>query len=143
MKLGYGFLFSLRVVQLVVTSSVTCWRSRVWSTRTTERETSTSFTSWWRAERKISSAGLVWRGTANTTITWCRSVQKALFVNLVQQKSSKMYFIFCLLQGDCAKVSSINDKSDWKMVRKALSVIEFNESDIEVRYTLKRDKPFI
>uniref|UniRef100_A0A671XSF3 Unconventional myosin-Ih-like n=2 Tax=Sparus aurata TaxID=8175 RepID=A0A671XSF3_SPAAU len=36
-----------------------------------------------------------------------------------------------LVQGDCAKVSSINDKSDWKMVRKALSVIEFSESDIE------------
>lgn len=41
----------------------------------------------------------------------------------------------CLLQGDCAKVSSINDKSDWKMVRKALSVIEFSESDIEVSET--------
>uniref|UniRef100_A0A672GHL0 Unconventional myosin-Ih-like n=1 Tax=Salarias fasciatus TaxID=181472 RepID=A0A672GHL0_SALFA len=36
-----------------------------------------------------------------------------------------------LVQGDCAKVSSINDKSDWKTVRKALSVIEFSESDIE------------
>ncbi|TNM91950.1 hypothetical protein fugu_018962 [Takifugu bimaculatus] len=36
-----------------------------------------------------------------------------------------------LVQGDCAKVSSINDKSDWKIVRKALSVIEFSESDIE------------
>lgn len=30
-------------------------------------------------------------------------------------------------------MSSINDKSDWKTVRKALSVIEFSESDIEVR----------
>uniref|UniRef100_H3CUJ6 Myosin IHb n=1 Tax=Tetraodon nigroviridis TaxID=99883 RepID=H3CUJ6_TETNG len=36
-----------------------------------------------------------------------------------------------LVQGDCAKVSSINDKSDWKTVRKALSVIEFSEADIE------------
>ncbi|XP_035464320.2 unconventional myosin-Ih isoform X1 [Scophthalmus maximus] len=36
-----------------------------------------------------------------------------------------------LVQGDCAKVSSINDKSDWRTVRKALSVIEFTESDIE------------
>uniref|UniRef100_A0A3B4V6M8 Unconventional myosin-Ih-like n=1 Tax=Seriola dumerili TaxID=41447 RepID=A0A3B4V6M8_SERDU len=36
-----------------------------------------------------------------------------------------------LVQGDCAKVSSINDKSDWRTVRKALSVIEFSESDIE------------
>ncbi|TNN73752.1 Unconventional myosin-Ih [Liparis tanakae] len=36
-----------------------------------------------------------------------------------------------LVQGDCAKVSSINDKSDWKMVQRALSVIKFSESDIE------------
>uniref|UniRef100_A0A669CUJ6 Unconventional myosin-Ih n=1 Tax=Oreochromis niloticus TaxID=8128 RepID=A0A669CUJ6_ORENI len=36
-----------------------------------------------------------------------------------------------LVQGKCAKVSSINDKSDWKTVRKALSVIDLSESDIE------------
>uniref|UniRef100_A0A3B3YEK4 Myosin IHb n=1 Tax=Poecilia mexicana TaxID=48701 RepID=A0A3B3YEK4_9TELE len=36
-----------------------------------------------------------------------------------------------LVQGDCAKVSSINDKSDWKTVRKAMSVIDFGESDTE------------
>lgn len=30
-------------------------------------------------------------------------------------------------------MSSINDKSDWKTVRKALSVTEFSESDTEVR----------
>ncbi|KAM3874507.1 unconventional myosin-Ih-like [Diretmus argenteus] len=36
-----------------------------------------------------------------------------------------------LVQGGCAKVSSISDKSDWKTVRKAFSVIEFSESDIE------------
>ncbi|KAM4532820.1 unconventional myosin-Ih isoform 2-T2 [Fundulus diaphanus] len=36
-----------------------------------------------------------------------------------------------LVQGDCAKVSSINDKSDWRTVRKALSVIDFSESDTE------------
>uniref|UniRef100_A0A3P9PA17 Unconventional myosin-Ih-like n=1 Tax=Poecilia reticulata TaxID=8081 RepID=A0A3P9PA17_POERE len=36
-----------------------------------------------------------------------------------------------LVQGDCAKVSSINDKSDWKTVQKALSVIDFSESDTE------------
>ncbi|XP_058473357.1 unconventional myosin-Ih isoform X2 [Solea solea] len=36
-----------------------------------------------------------------------------------------------LVQGECAKVSAINDKSDWRTVRKALSVIEFSESDIE------------
>ncbi|XP_004074969.2 unconventional myosin-Ih isoform X1 [Oryzias latipes] len=36
-----------------------------------------------------------------------------------------------LVQGGCAKVSSINDKSDWKTVRKALSIIEFSESETE------------
>lgn len=30
-------------------------------------------------------------------------------------------------------MSSINDKSDWKTVRKALSVIDFSQKDIEVR----------
>ncbi|KAM8828044.1 unconventional myosin-Ih [Spinachia spinachia] len=36
-----------------------------------------------------------------------------------------------LVQGDCAKVSSIQDESDWSTVRRALSVINFSESDIE------------
>ncbi|XP_036382610.1 unconventional myosin-Ih [Megalops cyprinoides] len=36
-----------------------------------------------------------------------------------------------LVQGECANVSSINDKNDWKTMQKALSVIEFSESDIE------------
>ena len=36
-------------------------------------------------------------------------------------------------QGQCAKVSSINDKSDWKVVRKALTVIDFTEDEVEVR----------
>ncbi|XP_013859201.1 unconventional myosin-Ih [Austrofundulus limnaeus] len=36
-----------------------------------------------------------------------------------------------LVQGDCAKVSSINDKRDWKTVRKALSVIDFSEGETE------------
>uniref|UniRef100_A0A672LQN6 Unconventional myosin-Ih-like n=1 Tax=Sinocyclocheilus grahami TaxID=75366 RepID=A0A672LQN6_SINGR len=36
-----------------------------------------------------------------------------------------------LIQGECAKVSSINDKSDWKTVQKALIIIEFSEKDIE------------
>ncbi|KAJ8286074.1 hypothetical protein GJAV_G00034260 [Gymnothorax javanicus] len=36
-----------------------------------------------------------------------------------------------LVQGECAKVSSINDKNDWKTMRKALSVIDFTESDIQ------------
>lgn len=40
------------------------------------------------------------------------------------------------LQGQCAKVSSINDKSDWRVVRKALSVIDFTEDEVEVRTLL-------
>uniref|UniRef100_A0A3B4B345 Uncharacterized protein n=1 Tax=Periophthalmus magnuspinnatus TaxID=409849 RepID=A0A3B4B345_9GOBI len=36
-----------------------------------------------------------------------------------------------LMQGNCPKVSSINDKSEWRTVRDALSVIEFSEDDIE------------
>ncbi|XP_043910277.1 unconventional myosin-Ic isoform X1 [Protopterus annectens] len=36
-----------------------------------------------------------------------------------------------LIKGQCAKVSSINDKNDWKMVRKALSVIDFSDNEVE------------
>lgn len=36
-----------------------------------------------------------------------------------------------LVKGQCAKVSSINDRSDWKVVRKALSVIDFTEDEVE------------
>nr|XP_033777294.1 unconventional myosin-Ic isoform X2 [Geotrypetes seraphini] len=36
-----------------------------------------------------------------------------------------------LIKGQCAKVSSINDKNDWKVVRKGLSVISFNDDDVE------------
>ncbi|XP_076867394.1 unconventional myosin-Ih [Brachyhypopomus gauderio] len=46
----------------------------------------------------------------------------------LEQSSQKYAY---LVQGACAKVSSINDKSDWKTVRKALSVIDFSEKDIE------------
>uniref|UniRef100_A0A8B9R6C0 Myosin IC n=1 Tax=Astyanax mexicanus TaxID=7994 RepID=A0A8B9R6C0_ASTMX len=35
------------------------------------------------------------------------------------------------LQGNCPKVSSINDRSDWKAVRKALTVIGFSEDEVE------------
>uniref|UniRef100_A0AAQ5YZH6 Myosin motor domain-containing protein n=1 Tax=Amphiprion ocellaris TaxID=80972 RepID=A0AAQ5YZH6_AMPOC len=34
-----------------------------------------------------------------------------------------------LVKGNCPKVSSINDRSDWKVVRKALTVIGFNEDE--------------
>ncbi|XP_036419693.1 myosin Ic, paralog b isoform X1 [Colossoma macropomum] len=36
-----------------------------------------------------------------------------------------------LVKGNCPKVSSINDRSDWKVVRKALSVIGFSDDDVE------------
>uniref|UniRef100_A0A480N6C4 Unconventional myosin-Ic n=1 Tax=Sus scrofa TaxID=9823 RepID=A0A480N6C4_PIG len=36
-----------------------------------------------------------------------------------------------LVKGQCAKVSSINDKNDWKVVRKALTVIDFTEDEVE------------
>ncbi|KAM4809159.1 unconventional myosin-Ih [Rhinophrynus dorsalis] len=36
-----------------------------------------------------------------------------------------------LIQGECAKVSSICDKSNWKLVRRAFTIIEFSEADIE------------
>ncbi|MBN3312134.1 MYO1C protein, partial [Atractosteus spatula] len=36
-----------------------------------------------------------------------------------------------LVKGNCPKVSSINDKNDWKLVRKALSVIGFGEDEVE------------
>lgn len=51
------------------------------------------------------------------------------------------YPALLLLQGQCAKVSSINDKSDWKVVRKALMVINFTEDEVEVR-PLLRTLPF-
>uniref|UniRef100_A0A8K9Y5J2 Myosin Ic, paralog b n=1 Tax=Oncorhynchus mykiss TaxID=8022 RepID=A0A8K9Y5J2_ONCMY len=41
-----------------------------------------------------------------------------------------------LVKGNCPKVSSINDRSDWKVVRKALSVIGFSEDEVEVRTCL-------
>ncbi|XP_024113501.1 unconventional myosin-Ic isoform X2 [Oryzias melastigma] len=46
----------------------------------------------------------------------------------LERNCTKYHF---LVQGGCAKVSSINDKSDWKTVRKALSIIEFSESETE------------
>ncbi|XP_018606075.1 unconventional myosin-Ic-like isoform X1 [Scleropages formosus] len=36
-----------------------------------------------------------------------------------------------LVKGNCPKVSSINDRNDWKAVRKALSVIGFNDDEVE------------
>ncbi|XP_060800201.1 myosin Ic, paralog b isoform X2 [Neoarius graeffei] len=36
-----------------------------------------------------------------------------------------------LVKGNCPKVSSINDRNDWKVVRKALSVIGFSDDEVE------------
>ncbi|XP_056330359.1 myosin Ic, paralog b isoform X2 [Danio aesculapii] len=36
-----------------------------------------------------------------------------------------------LVKGNCPKVSSINDRNDWKTVRKALSVIGFTDDEVE------------
>ncbi|XP_053325125.1 unconventional myosin-Ih [Spea bombifrons] len=36
-----------------------------------------------------------------------------------------------LIQGECAKVSTISDKANWKLVRRAFTIIEFTEADIE------------
>ncbi|XP_049917844.1 unconventional myosin-Ic-like [Epinephelus moara] len=36
-----------------------------------------------------------------------------------------------LVKGNCPKVSSINDRSDWKTVKKALTVIGFSEEEVE------------
>uniref|UniRef100_H3DQM7 Myosin motor domain-containing protein n=1 Tax=Tetraodon nigroviridis TaxID=99883 RepID=H3DQM7_TETNG len=36
-----------------------------------------------------------------------------------------------LVKGNCPKVSSINDRNDWKVVRRALTVIGFNEDEVE------------
>ncbi|KAF5900598.1 unconventional myosin-Ic isoform X2, partial [Clarias magur] len=36
-----------------------------------------------------------------------------------------------LVKGNCPKVSSINDRSDWKVVRKALTVIGFSDDEVE------------
>ncbi|XP_072557587.1 unconventional myosin-Ic isoform X1 [Paramormyrops kingsleyae] len=36
-----------------------------------------------------------------------------------------------LVKGNCSKVSSINDRSEWKVVSKALTVIGFSEEEVE------------
>uniref|UniRef100_A0A8B9KV59 Myosin IHb n=1 Tax=Astyanax mexicanus TaxID=7994 RepID=A0A8B9KV59_ASTMX len=46
------------------------------------------------------------------------------------ERNSENYMY--LVEGECVQVGSINDQSDWKTVRKALTVIDFSERDIEV-----------
>uniref|UniRef100_A0A8B9GVK7 Myosin IHa n=1 Tax=Astyanax mexicanus TaxID=7994 RepID=A0A8B9GVK7_ASTMX len=43
-----------------------------------------------------------------------------------------------LAQGECSSVISINDKNDWKTVRNALSVVHFDDTDMEVRINRNR-----
>ncbi|XP_017945451.1 unconventional myosin-Ih [Xenopus tropicalis] len=45
------------------------------------------------------------------------------------ERNPQMYSY--LIQGECAKVSSICDKTNWKLVRRAFTIIEFTEADIE------------
>uniref|UniRef100_A0A8C8RM37 Myosin IC n=1 Tax=Pelusios castaneus TaxID=367368 RepID=A0A8C8RM37_9SAUR len=39
--------------------------------------------------------------------------------------------LYWRVNGQCARVSSISDKNDWKIVRKALSVINFTDNEVE------------
>uniref|UniRef100_A0A5F8GK59 Myosin IH n=1 Tax=Monodelphis domestica TaxID=13616 RepID=A0A5F8GK59_MONDO len=49
------------------------------------------------------------------------------YLGLVRSPQAYLY----LTLGRCAKVTSINDKNDWKTVVKAFSIIDFNETDLE------------
>ncbi|XP_058632964.1 unconventional myosin-Ih isoform X2 [Onychostoma macrolepis] len=55
--------------------------------------------------------------------------EEDLLRHLGLEKDTKHYSY--LVQGECLNVSSINDKNDWKTVKNALSVIDFDASDIE------------
>uniref|UniRef100_A0A8C1FET3 Unconventional myosin-Ic n=1 Tax=Cyprinus carpio carpio TaxID=630221 RepID=A0A8C1FET3_CYPCA len=45
------------------------------------------------------------------------------------EKNAQQYQF--LVKGNCPKVSSINDRNDWKIVRKALSIIGFTDDEVE------------
>ncbi|KAI7813243.1 putative unconventional myosin-Ih, partial [Triplophysa rosa] len=55
--------------------------------------------------------------------------EEDLLRHLGLERDTKRYCY--LVQGECSNVSSINDKNDWKTVKNALSVIDFDASDIE------------
>ncbi|XP_063061883.1 myosin Ic, paralog b isoform X2 [Engraulis encrasicolus] len=55
--------------------------------------------------------------------------EEDLLRRLGLEKNTQQYQY--LVKGNCPKVSSINDRSDFKVVRKALSVIGFNDDDVE------------
>uniref|UniRef100_A0A8C3L3Z5 Myosin IC n=1 Tax=Chrysolophus pictus TaxID=9089 RepID=A0A8C3L3Z5_CHRPC len=53
--------------------------------------------------------------------------EEDLLRRLGLEKSPQQYHY--LVKGHCARVSSINDKNDWKIVRRALSIISFNDNE--------------
>ncbi|TRY55625.1 hypothetical protein DNTS_008831 [Danionella cerebrum] len=55
--------------------------------------------------------------------------EEDLLRHLGLEKDTKHYCY--LVQGECSSVSSINDKNDWKTVKNALSVIDFDTTDTE------------
>ncbi|XP_009299653.1 unconventional myosin-Ih isoform X1 [Danio rerio] len=55
--------------------------------------------------------------------------EEDLLRQLGLERDTKRYCY--LVQGECSNVSSINDKNDWKTVKNALSVIDFDASDTE------------
>uniref|UniRef100_A0A3Q2Q2K2 Myosin Ic, paralog b n=1 Tax=Fundulus heteroclitus TaxID=8078 RepID=A0A3Q2Q2K2_FUNHE len=55
--------------------------------------------------------------------------EEDLLRRLGLERNSQQYQY--LVKGNCPKVSSINDRSDWKVVRKALAVIGFNDDEVE------------
>ncbi|KAL2297316.1 hypothetical protein Nmel_016615 [Mimus melanotis] len=55
--------------------------------------------------------------------------EEDLLRRLGLEKNPQQYHY--LVKGHCARVSSINDKNEWKIMRRALSVIGFNDSEVE------------
>ncbi|KAJ7309855.1 hypothetical protein JRQ81_007929 [Phrynocephalus forsythii] len=55
--------------------------------------------------------------------------EEALLQNLGLERSPAKYMY--LVQGRCARVASINDRSDWRTVQKAFAVIDFRSKDVE------------
>uniref|UniRef100_A0A8B9TNK9 Unconventional myosin-Ic n=1 Tax=Anas platyrhynchos TaxID=8839 RepID=A0A8B9TNK9_ANAPL len=53
--------------------------------------------------------------------------EEDLLRRLGLEKNPQQYHY--LVKGHCARVSSINDKNDWKTVRRALSIISFNDTE--------------
>lgn len=44
-----------------------------------------------------------------------------------------------IYQGNCPRLSTVSDKSNWKSVMTALSVIGFTEEEVQVSCNLQRD----